>query len=238
MATKYTNESIEWLIANANNYCSFKEFTEAFNKIFNLNKTESAINQYCSKVLHICVNSNKKALNFTDDEKLWLKNNYCNYQDYDVLTNDLNLTFKLSRKRDSVKELCTKRLGLKGMPNNGVYKKGNVKEQLPIGTIRRISNGSTYIKVKDSYLSKSKGYAEPYWIPLQKKIYEDVYGKVDKDKMVIFLDCNKDNFDIHNLYCIDRRISMVLASNKWYTEDAELTLTAIKWAELYYSIKK
>lgn len=81
------------------------------------------------------------------------------------------------------------------------------------------------------------GYQEPYWLPLQKKIWIDHYGKVPKGKMVIFLDGDRNNFDIDNLYCIDRKISAVMASNNWYTSSREHTLTAIKWCELYYAMK-
>lgn len=66
----------------------------------------------------------------------------------------------------------------------------------------------------------------------------DHYGEVPDGKMVIFLDCNKENLDIGNLYCIDRKISAVLASNGWYSDNGELTLTAIKWCELFYAIER
>lgn len=223
-------------MSNVKNYHSYRLLTDAFNETFFTNKSKVALSQYCSKTLKIDISSDKKAYQFSEEEKTWLKLNYRSYSSYTDLTKNMNKVFNKNRKRNSIIELCTKRLKLKGMPNTGTYKKGNIKEQLPIGTIRKTSNGVTYVKVKDSYLSMSTGYQAPYWVPLQKKIYEDAYGEVDSGKMVIFLDCDRTNFDLSNLYPIDRRISIILASNKWYTEDAELTLTAIKWAELYICI--
>lgn len=123
------------------------------------------------------------------------------------------------------------------MKNNGKYEKKNEKEQCPIGTIRKTTNGVTYIKVKDSRLSFQSGYREPYWLPIQKKIWQDHYGEVPSGKIVIFLDGNHDNLDIENLYCIDRKISAVMAKNRWFTESREHTLTAIKWCELFYAMK-
>ena len=74
-------------------------------------------------------------------------------------------------------------------------------------------------------------------MPLQKKIYQDAYGEIEEGKMVCFLDGNAENFDIDNLYPIDRKISAVMSANQWWTKDREHTLTAIKWCELHYALK-
>jgi hypothetical protein len=72
---------------------------------------------------------------------------------------------------------------------------------------------------------------------LQKKIYQDAHGEIAPGKMVCFLDGNPHNFDLDNLYPIDRKISAVMSNNRWWTDSKEHTLTAIKWCELYYAIK-
>lgn len=176
---------------------------------------------------------------YTEEQKQWLLDNFHIFVGYRELTNAFNEKFSTDRTESSLHDLCLKRLGLHskyGIGGNTKFKDGNMKKQEPIGAIRKSKN-CTYIKVKDSYLAKSSGYSEPYWKPLQKKIYEDAYGEVPKGKMVIFLDTNKENFDLSNLYCIDRRISAILAKNKWYSANKELTLTAIKWAELMCAMK-
>ena len=109
------------------------------------------------------------------------------------------------------------------------------KEQLPIGSIRKSQTG-TYIKVMEVKNQHISGYAEPYWLPLQKKIYQDVYGEIAPGQMVCFLDGNSKNFDIDNLYCIDRKISVIMSRNHWWTSNRENTLTAIKWCELHYAL--
>ena len=162
--------------------------------------------------------------------------NFNKFEGFESLTNALNKEFGNNRVWESVREKCNKSLGLKiGNPTS--FKKGHKQEQCPIGTIRKSSNGFSYIKVKDSAYSYISGYAEPYWLPLQKKVWLDVYGEVPDDKMVIFLDGNRDNLDINNLYCIDRKISAIMAKNRWYTSNKDNTLAAIKWCELYYALK-
>ena len=172
---------------------------------------------------------------YTEAEIEWLRENQ-DTMSRAKLTEAFNDTFGASVRPTSISDICTKRLGLHRTSNDGRYGK-KVKEQLPIGTIRKSQVG-TYIKVMDSQDSHSTGYKEPWWMPLQKKIYQDAYGEIEEGKMVCFLDGNTENFDIDNLYPIDRKISAVMSANQWWTKDREHTLTAIKWCELHYALKE
>lgn len=175
-------------------------------------------------------------IRFTPEQEAWLCDNYHAAGSYDELTALFNEAFNTMRGKASIQEKCNKRLGLSGMPNPTVYGVKE-KEQLPIGTIRQSQTG-TYIKVLDVPPGTNfSGYKEPYWLPLQKKIYQDAYGEIAPGKMVCFLDGNTSNFDLDNLCCIDRSISAIMARNKWWSDSRDLTLTAIKWCELFYAIK-
>lgn len=177
-----------------------------------------------------------KHVYYTPEQEQWLKNNYYLANSYDELTDLFNKRFFSDRNKNSLQEKCVKRLGLKGMPNQSVYGVKE-KEQLPIGTIRKSQVG-TYIKVMNTDGTEHiSGYQEPYWLPLQKKIYQDAFGEIEPGKMVCFLDKNSDNFELDNLYAIDRRISAIMSKNGWWTDSREHTLTAIKWCELYYTLK-
>lgn len=180
-------------------------------------------------------------VHFTPEQESWLKEHYHSASSYDELTERFNQVFQANRKKTAIREKCTKYLGLLGLSQRTVWKTqyGNKeKEQLPIGTIRR-SQVATYIKVKAvPPKSNISGYQEPYWLPLQKKVYQDAYGEIANGKMVCFLDGNTENFNLTNLYCIDRKISAVMSKNKWWKSDRDLTLTAIKWCELHYAIKE
>ena len=173
---------------------------------------------------------------FTAEQEEWLRNHYFLVSSYQELTELFNERFGTNRGRSHISEKCTKGLRLVGMPNHGRYGKKE-KEQLPIGAIRKSQVG-TYIKVLDVPPKQHiSGYAEPYWLPLQKKIYQDVHGEIAPGQMVCFLDGNSKNFDIDNLYCIDRKISAIMSANHWWSTDREHTLTAIKWCELHYALK-
>ncbi len=176
-------------------------------------------------------------VHFTPEQEAWLRNNYHAAGSYNELAALFNQEFAVVRSKASIREKCTKRMGLKGMPNPTAYGVKE-KEQLPIGTIRKSQTG-TYIKVLNVPSGTNfSGYKEPYWLPLQKKVYQDAYGEIAPGKMVCFLDGNSSNFDLDNLYCIDRKISVVMSSNKWWSDSRDLTLTAIKWCELFYAIKE
>lgn len=232
----YSTEQAEWVLDRYSDYCSYEEIARDFNAQFGTSKSMGAVQQFLTKKLNVYLSTERKATHYTKEEEQWLRDKYGWYETYDVLTQELNNQFGTSHAVSSVREKCTKRLGLKGMDNPTTFKQGNIKEQCPIGTIRKSSNGSTYIKVMNNELSFISGYREPYWLPLQKKIWMDQYGEVPEGKMVVFLDCNRENFDISNLYCIDRRVSAMLASNGWYTTDGELTKTAIKLCELHFAL--
>ena len=171
---------------------------------------------------------------YTDTEIEWLRENQ-DTMTRAKLTEAFNEKFGASVKKDSISDICTKRLGLHRTSNSGCYGT-RAKEQLPIGTIRKSQTG-TYIKIMDSQNGRFSGYKEPYWMPLQKKIYQDVHGEIKDGKMVCFLDGNADNFDISNLYPIDRKISAIMSANHWWASSREHTLAAIKWCELHYALK-
>ena len=172
---------------------------------------------------------------FTPEQENWLRDNFYCVDSHTELTDKFNATFGTERNIGMIREKCSKRMGLRGMNNTTQYGKKR-KSELPVGTIRRTPVG-TYIKaipVADAHINC---YKEPYWIPLQKKIYQDAYGELAPGKMVCFLDKNQQNFDLDNLYPIDRKISAIMSKNRWWTDSKEHTLTAIKWCELHYAIK-
>lgn len=156
---------------------------------------------------------------------------------YAALAEEFNARFGTARNAGMLSDKCTKRMGLKGKVNLSKYGHKH-KEEAPIGTIRRSQTG-TYIKVQlvggSGHIT---GYAMPYWMPLQRKIWEDAHGKIPDGYMVCFLDTNPENFALENLYPITRSISAVMSSNSWWSSDPERTMTAIKWCEHYYAIKK
>lgn len=231
----FTKEEVEWLVKNQDTMSRAK-LTNAFNARFG-----TALNKYSisDKCLKLGLFRTYYRHDYTEEQVEWLQK----HQDTMTrakLAEAFNEHFGTSVSKDSVADKCNKRLGLHRTENPTTF--GNVqKKQLPIGTIRKSKVG-TYIKMQDVPRGYSKeqsnnGYNEPFWMVLQKKIYQDAHGEIGKDQFVIFLDGNTDNFDIDNLYPIDRRISATMSKYSWWSKERESTLAAIKWCELYYAMK-
>ena len=235
---KYSEEQYNWLRTHYLNYTSYVKLTEDFNLYFEEDRSVCSLRQILTKKLKLYVATEKTAEHFTKEQENWLIDNYKKFDIYSDLTREFNRIFSRTKTVESISEKCTKRLGLSGMPNITKYRKGHIKDQCQIGTIRTSTNGYRYIKVKNGTGSYINGYQEPYWLPIQKKIWQDHYGEVPEGKFVIFLDGDRENLDINNLYCIDRQISAIMAANKWFTNSRVHTLTAIKWCELYYEMYK
>lgn len=109
--------------------------------------------------------------------------------------------------------------------NNGRYKKGNIPYKIkPIGT-----ETTVYEKgVKTTYIKVDKNK----WKRKQVYIWEQHYGKKPESDVIVFLDGNRDNFDINNLEKITRHESNIMAGNKAYFKDKELNKTSIEIAKL------
>lgn len=172
---------------------------------------------------------------YTPEEIDFVLKNLRNYESYSNFCDAFNAKFGASVSRSSMSDLCCKRLKYPIGKNKTQYAAGHRDKAVPIGTIRKPANGSTYIKVSN-VMSHFSGYKEPDWIPLQKKVWMDKNGTVPKGKFVCFLDCNKENFDIDNLYCIDRRVAVRLAQNGWWSTDPDITLAGIRYAELMIAL--
>ena len=99
--------------------------------------------------------------------------------------------------------------------------------------------GYLYVKIANNPLPKhfSTKDLRKNWVAKHRLIWEKERGKIPKGGIVIFLDCDRTNFDIDNLYCTNKKITTAMIRNKWFSENGELTLTAIKWCELLYALR-
>lgn len=117
------------------------------------------------------------------------------------------------------------------------FKKGNISSNaVAIGTekIRHWGkNEKGYICVKVCDGKKNEN-----WIPKQRYIYEQHYGPIPKDHLVIFADGDKNNFDIKNLVLISKSENLVLNRRKMRYKDSELTKTSVNVAKLIDKVNK
>ena len=120
--------------------------------------------------------------------------------------------------------------GTKGLTKANVtsFKKGQKSHNYkPVGSERIMKDGYCEIKVSDTGRR---------WRPKHVLIYEKHHGKVPKGSAVIFLDGDKRNFDIDNLYLVTRSQLAMLNKNSLIQKDAELTKTAINVVDLMKKI--
>ena len=120
--------------------------------------------------------------------------------------------------------------GTKGLTKANVtsFKKGQKSHNYkPVGSERITKDGYCEIKVSDTGRR---------WRPKHVLIYEKHHGKVPKGSAVIFLDGDKRNFVIDNLYLVTRSQLAMLNKNSLIQKDAELTKTAINVVDLMKKI--
>ena len=120
--------------------------------------------------------------------------------------------------------------GTKGLTKANVtsFKKGQKPHNYkPLGSERITKDGYCEIKVSDTGRR---------WKPKHVLIYEKHHGKAPKGSAVIFLDGDKRNFDIDNLYLVTRSQLAMLNKNSLIQKDADLTKTAINVVDLMKKI--
>ena len=106
--------------------------------------------------------------------------------------------------------------------------KSHSNKALPIGSERIKSDGMHQIKV-----------GPRKWVYKQRKIYEEYYNvKLKDDEYVIFLDQDRNNFSIDNLKVISRRTSAIMANEKLFFKNKDLTATGVVLAETIIKTKE
>ena len=172
---------------------------------------------------------------YLQDEINWIKENSSKYSTVQFLHEAFceNFPYRgLEGFKTKISKLKLKR------ENKGTFAHRK-KVDLPIGTERYGQNGTCYIKVANNYSGeRNQGYKPPYWLPKQRKIYEEVYGEIPDGYMVVFLNQDSTDFSIENLYCINRNILAHMNRYGWFRSNRKQTLTAIRLCELWEELRK
>lgn len=183
---------------------------------------------------------NKKDHRYTEEQKNFLKENISNFT-YKELASAFNDRFGANVNHQSISDICLKRLKIKRDKPYVFFKGRKDFTSHPIGT--EVFDGHyVWVKVNDEYIPdgtvKGSKQLNPNWVKKHILVYENRYGPIQDGGMVVFLDQNKKNCSIENLYLTTRKINFFMNKNGWYGKSRDLTLTAIKWCELFYAIKK
>lgn len=168
---------------------------------------------------------------FTDEQRIFLMDNIEKYS-YPKLTELFNEKFGTNCTQGAVTQQCMTYLQVKRgdnyIPHNAMEIGAEVTKEKAKGY------ETVYVKVA-SGLKDNRG---EMWKPKHQVIWEQNNRPISDDEVVVFLDGNRNNFEPDNLYCITRKIMSLMNLNSWFTDNKELTLTAIKWCELLYARKE
>lgn len=240
----YTEGELDFLRRNIDSM-SYAQMGKELEKMTDQRYDKSAVHHICKRygikktkrVVSKQRESSEKYHSYTQEETKYLLENFDKCKSYEELRTRFNEHFGLSIPLHSVQDMCSKRLKLKRGQNIGQFSKGKQEEKrLPIFS-EVVHQGYIYIKIADGYdidKNNTENYLEN-WMPKHRYVYEKTNGPIPNGNIVVFLDGNKECCEPENLYCIDRRIHVIMCKNQWYTSDRELTLTAIRWCELYYA---
>lgn len=207
-----TSQENEWLYEN-HGKMAFKDLCESFRIKFDKNITNDAIRRRLKR------NYGKqlRVINkYTPKQDAFLKRNYGKYERKE-LCRIFNEKFQTNYSFDSVINRCRK---LK-LPTNKYY------PILEIGDETK-RKGFWWVKVSDE-----KGVKFPKNYELKHKIvYEKEYGKIPDGSRIIFLDGNRENFEISNLCLLSRSELSVITGNGWFNKNEEISLEKVTYAKL------
>ena len=222
---KYTAEEEQWLRENYGN-AAYTELAVRFSYIFSCCVDGISIKNKCRKL-----KITETHCPFTLEQDTWLKENCLNYANYEEVAEAFNMKFHTDKTPRGIQSHCARYLKLKS--GRQAFKKGNQTwNKMPVGYEITRANGYTYVKANDTGI-KNQDFIEKH-----RMLWEQYHAcKVPDGHIVVFLNSDCSDFSEENLYCIPRKICRMMNTYGWFTESREHTLTAIKWCELYYSLK-
>lgn len=230
MSKPFSKKQVQWLIDNYSAFEYVRILTEVYNATFGESRTVDTIKHKCRSL------GLSKGRNYTEEMDKWLIDNIDRYSRKE-LVKEFNEKFGQNRTEECLKVHCNRELNIYFRTNEERYTETRSKvQQMPIGT-EVIRNGYVWVKVSDDVHKADEKAGYVNWKPKHLLVWENHHGKLPEGKMVIFLNQNKEDCSIENLYAVDKRINAVMVKNKWYTFSREHTMTAIKWCELHFVLK-
>lgn len=197
---------------------------------------------------------------YSIEQEVFLKNN-APLMSRKELTERFNETFGTTKSVRAIKSYCNNR-GYNSS-SDGRFKDGNVSWQTGLRGddykshfteksfqqgIRGMLQANKTRKIGDEviidgvpFVVTSLEYGVPFHErrqPKRRVVWERLHGEIPKDHCIVCLDGDPMNCSPSNLYCMPIRFRPLLAKNKWWFGNSELTLAAIRWCELFYALKE
>lgn len=231
---KYTAVMDAWLTEKVPLMKSQKAVTDSFNARFAVAYTSDSIRgRYCRLGLRT---ANKAR--YTPEHDCFLAE-CISAMSYNKLRVAFNERFDTSLSVNAIQHRCA-RLGIDhGYAGRQELifergKKNPFSPRKPIGA-ETVSAGKTYVKVTDeNTMSGGKGHMGDgrNWVEKKRFVYKGYHGDIPSDGFIVHLNGDRNDYGIDNLFCVSRGVNMMMSQNRWYSDNRERTLTAIKLCEL------
>lgn len=152
---------------------------------------------------------------FTDDIVDYIETIYKGKSTFEI-TDLINKKFDKDIKREQVRNYLKDHKMPTGFRNKWINQEIKYEKVIYKGNTKQTSILNEFGK----YESK------------QKYIYRRHYGSIPKGCVIVFLDNNRENFDINNLMAVPKKIIPVMNFNHLFFDDKELNKTSFVLAEL------
>jgi len=235
----FTKEEDAFILAHIREY-GCVQMTEELNKVFEYQRSHQSVGRHCIEVLKVKLTNDKRNM-YSKEQIAYIKKQIDAGLSQSKIAKIFNAKYGTQVSPKGIHKVCARynmcpeRKGLAMIAGQ----RNPFTVRRPLGT-ERTCGGKMYIKIADNVqLSTEHGFKEGGNYQEKKRYcYEQYHGKIPQGYQVIHLDKNKQNFSKENLYAISPSINMIMAANKWFSDNAEVTLTAIKWCELFYALKQ
>ena len=155
---------------------------------------------------------------------------------FDELTARFNHRFKTNYTLDQVRAGCIYRGIRNNMPGGG--QRFGVPKSVG-NEMRRGNKGYIFVKLSDKGRTRIGGSKIiGTWKYKHHHIWEQAYGKIPKNHVVIFADRNRQNFSIDNLLLLSKPELLVMNNQGLITDNSELTKLGKSIAKLKLTITK
>lgn len=226
---KWSAAEDKWLKENRLKYPTYDELADALNQVCNSARTREAVKNRLRHTYGGIGRSEK--IPYSEREKLYILKNYKGKTLRELAAGIYLITGRKVTK-GAISHYMSDTLGITRCGRNHILQKGErIGYVAPIGSEYVNNDGYTFVKVSDT------GIKNADWKTKQTVEWERLYGS-KPNGLVVFLNGDRKDFSKDNLYCVSRKINLVMNSNKWFTQSREHTLTAIKWCELFYSLQE
>lgn len=226
MGKPFTSVQDDWIRRNHSPEKLIRELTAEFNDAFGEDRSVGTMKNHCRKLL--LPRSNRF---FSEEEDRWLSE-HSRDGSFSEVAAEFNRIFGQNRSPYTIKKRCNRKLHVG-------FKNKKYSNALPIDT-EVVRGGFIWVKVSN-IPCKENGKLKSGVVNWRQKshvVWEQHYGSMPPEGYtIVFLNRDTRDCSIENLYAVSPRVLREMSKKKWWSTDRELTLTAIKWCELFYAMK-